>query len=304
MAQRDMTKARLATVWDDAYCTSAASTNSTTKQAHVIGLARAEDLLDTRTAPFDLEATLADIARVHDPAFVAAVLTGRPVDLAESQGFRWSPAFAESVARIWSGQHAAALLALETGRFVFHPVSGAHHAGLRRGSAFCTFNFLAGIAFRLMRERRAWTVGIVDLDAHTGNGTIDFAVDDPRLACFDISGARWLDTLPLPPWVEHRVARNATQYTESLSHLPAWLDEHEPDLVFYQAGVDCWERDAVGGIAGVTARFLAERDETVLLELAARGIPAVINLGGGYESESPALHVQTARIARGIVAQG
>jgi len=63
-------------------------------------------------------------------------------ELAQSQGFRWSPEFADALARIWNGQFVAAKMALDTKGIVFHPVSGAHHAGFSRGSGFCTFNFL------------------------------------------------------------------------------------------------------------------------------------------------------------------
>jgi hypothetical protein len=47
--------------------------------------------------------------------------------------------------------------------------------------------------------------------------------------------------------------------------------------------------------------FLQERDELVLRELRARGIPIVINLAGGYIPEITArLHVQTIRAPRGL----
>ena len=85
---------RIVTVWDPAYVTDAAPTISTTKAARVIELAQAEDLVELRQAPFDDDAAWADIATVHDQAYVEAVRTGEPRRLAESQGFRWSPAFA------------------------------------------------------------------------------------------------------------------------------------------------------------------------------------------------------------------
>jgi acetoin utilization deacetylase AcuC-like enzyme len=263
----------------------------------VIELAQAEDLLDIRIATFDAEATWADIARVHDQRFVEAVRHGRPKEVAQSQGFRWSPEFADALVRIWNGQYAAAKLALETGGIVFHPVSGAHHAGFSRGSGFCTFNFLAGIALRTIRERLVNATGIIDLDAHTGNGTFYWVENEPGLAAFDISGGDWLGNVTYPSWAEYYVAHNAVQYAQFLERLPAWLDRTKPEIVFYQAGIDCWEQDGVGGIDGVTAEFLSVRDRFVLGHLVQREIPTVINLGGGYEAHSPELHVLTARIA-------
>ena len=270
----------------------------------MIELARAEDLLDIRTATFDAEATWVDIARVHDQRFVEAVRHGRPTELAQSQGFRWSPEFADALVRIWNGQYAAAKLALESKGIIFHPVSGAHHAGFSRGSAFCTFNFLAGIGLRLMREGSVNNTGIIDLDSHTGNGTFFWVKDEPGLAAFDISGGDWLGGAEHPYWSEYYVARNAVRYTEWLGRLPAWLDRNKPEIVFYQAGMDCWEHDRVGGIDGVTEKLLGVRDRFVLMHLTQREIPVVISLGGGYEERSPVLHVETARIAAGLLRGG
>jgi acetoin utilization deacetylase AcuC-like enzyme len=104
-----------------------------------------------------------------------------------------------------------------------------------------------------------------------------------------------------PSWAEYYVAHNAVQYAQFLERLPEWLDRTKPEIVFYQAGMDCWEQDGVGGIDGVTAEFLSGRDRFVLGHLMQREIPTVINLGGGYETHSPELHVLTARIAADLL---
>lgn len=285
----------LATVWDERYCTAAArSVNSTTKQADVVAMA--VSVLDVRPTTFDEEATWRDVAKVHLPSYAQAVRTGFPRSLAESQGFTWSPAFATALARIWAGQYAAAEIALAEGGFVFHPVSGAHHAGIGSGGGFCTLNFLAGAALRLIREGRVERVGIIDLDAHQGNGTFEWVRGEARLAHFDISGSSWgVDVTP--KWATYRVAHNARQYDTALRELDAWLDDVRPSVVFYQAGADCWQYDHVGGITGVDRAFLARRDMRVLSALMVRNIPTVINLGGGYSGVAATLHAQTAVIA-------
>ena len=53
-------------------------------------MAAAEGLVATLTVPFDERAAWAGIAAVHDPAYVEAILTGEPRELAESQNFEWS----------------------------------------------------------------------------------------------------------------------------------------------------------------------------------------------------------------------
>jgi acetoin utilization deacetylase AcuC-like enzyme len=282
-------------VWDPAYVTDAAHTISTTKAARVVELAGAEGLLDLRRAPFDADAAWAAIAAVHDPAYAAAVRTGEPRRLAESQGFRWSPAFAASVARIWNGHLWACRLAPSEG-LVLHPVSGAHHARHDSGGGYCTFNFLVGAA-RHAAVALGGPVAIIDLDAHPGNGTCALANNDPRIALFDIAGSTW-GCEGDGRWNEYHEAADAREYGSALERLPAFLDRVRPALVQYQAGMDPFEDDAVGGIDGVSAAFLAWRDRFVLDEVTARGIPTVINLAGGYIPEVTArLHVETIRAA-------
>jgi acetoin utilization deacetylase AcuC-like enzyme len=281
------------TVWNDAYSTDAASTNSTGKQRLVIDLARAQGLVDLLSVPFDEDAAWTDIATVHHPAFVEAVKTGQPRHLAQSQGFTWSPAFAGAVARIWSGHIAACRAALSEG-MVLHPVSGAHHAGHARGSGFCTFNFLVGAA-RAMARDGAGRQAIVDLDAHPGDGTCALTRGDDAIALFDIAGGSWGDVRN-DHRVEYYVARSAAGYREALNRLPAFLDRVRPALVQYQAGMDPFEDDPVGGIDGITEAFLVERDRFVIAQVRARGIPLVVNLAGGYvRGVSERLHVETIR---------
>lgn len=128
---------QVVTIWDERYCTAAAPTISTTKQAEVVHGAEAEGLLALRPWAFNEARAWATIQDVHDAAYVSAVRGGEPRQLAEAQGFSWSPAFARAVARIWAGHAAACRLALREG-LVFHPVSGAHHADRASGAGFCT----------------------------------------------------------------------------------------------------------------------------------------------------------------------
>ena len=286
------------TLWNDAYCTDAASTNSTSKQRAVVDLAKAEGLLGLREAPFDAGAAWADIATVHDPAFVEAVRTGQPRQLAQSQGFTWSPPFAEAVARIWTGHIKACRMALAEG-MVLHPVSGAHHAGYSRGSGFCTFNFLVGAA-RAMLRNGTGRQAIIDLDAHPGDGTCTLTRGDNAMAIFDIAGGSWIDVTN-DHRIEYHVARDAAGYRQALDRLPAFLDRVRPALVQYQAGMDPFEDDPVGGIDGITEAFLAERDRFVIEQVRSRGIPLVVNLAGGYaRGVSERLHVNTIRVMAAV----
>lgn len=68
-------------------------------------------------------------------------------------------------------------------------------------------------------------------------------------------------------------------------------------IVVYQAGVDPYEHDRVGGIAGVTAAVLAERDARVFAPVRNLAVPVVVVLAGGYSADCVPMHVTTLRIA-------
>ncbi len=180
---------------------------------------------------------------------------------------------------------------------VLHPVSGAHHAGFASGCGYCTFNFLAGAGRMLLDDGLVSKVGIVDLDAHHGNGTQDLVRGDRRFGLFDISGSSWTEADDTPDVELHEVD-DASEYRRALRLLPDWLDRVRPGIVQYQAGMDPFEDDPVGGIGGVDREFLRFRDQFVIGHILRRRIPLVVNLAGGYLGDvTERLHVETVRVA-------
>jgi len=148
-------------------------------------------------------------------------------------------------------------------------------------------------------EDEAWAshrVAIIDLDAHPGDGTYRLSRGREGIALFDIAGGSWGDVRN-DHRVEYHVARDATGYREALNRLPMFLDRVRPAFVQYQAGMDPFEDDPVGGIDGITEAFLIERDRFVVEQVCGRGIPLVVNLAGGYvRGVSERLHVNTIRV--------
>ena len=89
---------------------------------------------------------------------------------------------------------------------------------------------------------------VVDLDTHQGNGTWELVEDDARFSIFDLSGAEFG-----VPEVEadsrfSRLVRDAETDFELLAKLPAYIDAVRPELIQFQAGMDCHEDDMVGGV--------------------------------------------------------
>jgi acetoin utilization deacetylase AcuC-like enzyme len=81
--------------------------------------------------------------------------------------------------------------------------------------------------------------------------------------------------------------------------LPTALAESRPDLVFYLAGADPHEGDALGRLA-LTFDGLKRRDRMVLQACREIGVPVCVVIAGGYGRDirdTVQVHVNTARIA-------
>ena len=63
----------------------------------------------------------------------------------------------------------------------------------------------------------------------------------------------------------------------------------------FQAGMDPYEHDPVGGIPGVDEAFLRRRDSHVIAQVSSRRIPLVVNIAGGYVDRVERLHLMTVR---------
>jgi acetoin utilization deacetylase AcuC-like enzyme len=186
---------------------------------------------------------------------------------------------------------------------VLHPVSGAHHAQYDRGWGFCTFNFLLGAGTALLEEGAVNRVAIIDLDAHIGDGTLALVRGDRRFGLFDIASYSWTSGKVDPARHVFGAAQDADEYFAALNALPAFLDRFKPELVMYQAGMDCFEGDSMGAVRGMTEERLGERDRDVLEKVTSRGIPVVVNLAGGYleDGTTERLHVKTIRVMADVL---
>jgi acetoin utilization deacetylase AcuC-like enzyme len=225
----------------------------------------------------------AQVTGVHDPAYVRAVETGNPRELAESQGFEWGRGLWPMVLASNGGAVAAALTALKEG-VSGSLSSGLHHARHGRGAGYCTFNGLV-IAARAALAAGAESVLILDLDAHGGGGTASLIEGEPRIRQIDVSVSsydREPDADPGQTWW--------AMPEESSEYLPAvrrGLEAAERwgvkfDLCLYNAGMDPCEDCSTDGQAGITPQILAERERLVFEWCRSRGLPIAFVLAGGY----------------------
>lgn len=245
------------------------------------------------------------LLRVHTRAYVEAVRSGEPRELAESQKFPWTPQLYPSVLLTGGGCLAAARRALEDG-VAGALVSGFHHAHADHGEGFCTFNGLvvaaealrAGDVVAGMASRPVDRVAVLDMDLHYGNGTASLAATRPWLFNLSIYGNDYDCNQAFRDVTERRHrdgdnhrsialaegagrAQMLAAMDEGLVLLKAW---GKPDLILYQAGADPYREDPYSPLA-LDHDDLLERDRRAFAYANDAGIPIAWVLAGGYTSD-------------------
>jgi len=263
-------------------------------------------------------ATEDELGRVHTRDYIAAVRTGTPRSLAESQKFPWSPALYPSVCLTSGACLGAADQALGDGVAVA-VASGFHHAHADHGEGFCTFHGLlvASDALRVRGEVR--TVAILDLDLHYGNGTAALAATRPYLTVLSLYGNDYQNNTAYRDVTVRRHADGANHFSAALpagcdgrrftaileEQLPALLTFGRPDLLFYQAGADPLQDDPYSPLA-LSHADLLERDRRVFEFAQRNDIPIAWVLAGGYTPDLSKVvdaHLNTARAAASVFAR-
>lgn len=227
----------------------------------------------------------------HTPQYVEGVFSQ---SLDEASVRRIGLPMGETVVRrsraAVGGTVLAARLALAHG-IACNTAGGSHHAHSDHGAGYCVFNDVVVAGRALLAEGAIRRVLVIDLDVHQGDGTAAMCAGDPRLFTFSMHCER---NFPAAKAVSDRdVALPAglddAGYLEILDReLRALLPRVDPDLVFYNAGVDPHAEDRLGRLA-LTDAGLAARERTVLGACRARGVPVAGVLGGGYTRDLDAL---------------
>lgn len=232
-------------------------------------------------------ATVEQLARFHDPDYIAAVAGAEAAQRVDPEtvlrfniGKLENPVFPEMYRRPATAAGAAVLAAdlVRDGGIVYSPASGTHHARPGRASGFCFFNApVLGILALL--DQGLERILYVDLDAHHGDGVQDAFQHDTRVLTISIHEAgRW----PFTGLVEDRaggMARNlpvpAGFNDSELAFLLETVvlplaDGFRPQAVMVQSGADALADDplsrlslsnralwhAVGVLAGLAPRTL------------------------------------------------
>ena len=257
-----------------------------------------------------IPATDGELALVHTPAYVSAVLEGTLGAQQQREiGFPWSEAMVARSRRSVGATILAARAALAAG-VAANLAGGTQHASADKGGGYCVFND-AAVAARLMQaewhrsHRQLLRVAVIDLDVHQGNGTAAIFADDPTVFTLSLHGAKNF------PFRKERSDLDVDlpdgcgddAYLDALDGALAELwrrhADAPPGLIFFVAGADPHEGDRLGRLKLTTAG-LAERDRRVLAAARERRIPVALSMAGGYGrviDDTVQVHLGTIRAA-------
>jgi len=229
-------------------------------------------------------ASITELARAHDPAYIERVLNGQ-LTSAELRriGFPWSPQMVERSRRSAGATIAACRTALSEGVGV-NLAGGTHHAFTDAGAGYCVFNDAAVAARAMQAEGRVRRIAIIDCDVHQGDGTAAILAGDETIFTFSIHGANNFPfrkqqsdlDIALPD------ATSDTAYLDALEWgIRQVFASARPELIIYLAGADPYYDDRLGRLS-LTKAGLAERDRLIFTFCQAAGVPIAITMAGGY----------------------
>lgn len=241
-------------------------------------------------------ATAAQLARFHDPDYIAAVQeaersqqAGEAVRRRYGVGANGNPVFPEVFSRPATACGASILAAglLSAGGCVYSPAGGTHHGRRARASGFCYFNDPV-LAILGLLDGGVQRVLYIDVDAHHGDGVQAAFHDDDRVLTISVHEAgRWpmepagagaledraggmARNLPVPPGFND----SELDYLMEAAVLPL-AEDFAPQAVVLQCGADGLAEDPLSKL---------ELSNGALWRVAARVrrlAPRLLVLGGG-----------------------
>ncbi len=231
-------------------------------------------------------APLADrevIELAHDREYVEAFLAGTlPAQAMRRIGFPWSEGLVKRTLASVGATLAATREAMVSG-WGGTLAGGTHHAFRAEGSGYCVFNDIA-VAIQWLRQTgQVKRAAVVDLDVHQGDGTAQIFQDDPDVLTLSVHCQVNFPFRKQQSKIDVSLAEGIgdEEYLRALQKVLPRVFEFAPEIVFYQAGADPLNSDALGKLK-LTHEGLIMRDRMVMTQVRAAGLPFVVTMGGGY----------------------
>jgi acetoin utilization deacetylase AcuC-like enzyme len=256
------------------------------------GDVRPEQVLEPEPAGRDL------LELVHTGAYLDDFLALRQTRRVMLSELPISAEIRDSYLLAAGGTLLAARRALADGA-AMHLGGGFHHCMPDHAEGFCYLNDVAVAVRALQHEGAIQRAAVIDTDVHQGNGTARIFQGDASAFTFSIHQE---NNYPIKEHSDWDIGLDdGTEDEAYLAHLraavPEILARVTPDLVVMVAGADPYREDQLGGLA-LSQDGLRARDRLVVHACAARGVPLVGVLAGGYAlrvEDTVAIHAATTR---------
>jgi len=248
---------------------------------------REQGILTTGNEYIPAPLSLSMLMSAHDKGYVQRFIRGELSKQEEKIiGLPWSEWLVERTLRAVSGTILTSELALQHG-LACHLAGGTHHAHPSHGSGFCIFNDLAVAALAMIESGRAKKILILDCDVHQGDGTIAFFKDRTDIVPVSWHCEENYPQIKQTAGINIVIPKGANdqEYLSILQNtLPTILAEHQPDFIFYDAGVDVHKDDRLGYV-NLTDDGIFARDKYVIDTCINLGLPTACVIGGGYDRQ-------------------
>ena len=262
------------------------------------GTLRPEEIIEPEPAKID------DLLLVHTEDYITRLLDGTlTAKEIRKLGLPWSQSLVRRSLHAISGTINASRNALQDA-ISSNLAGGTHHAYPDRGEGFCVLNDVAVAIRVLQREGLAKRFLIVDCDVHQGNGTAFIFKDSPEVFTFSMHGAKNYPLFKEESTLDIELADKTSdsEFLETLGEALPRVITHNPDLIFYLAGADPYEKDKLGRL-GLTIDGLRQRDEMVLAFAKVHSVPIVTTMSGGYAADiadTVEIHCNTIRAVKNV----
>jgi acetoin utilization protein AcuC len=255
-----------------------------------LDLIRALGWLDERRYRNSPQASLAQLARFHDPDYLAALMRAEAEQAISAEdrarfriGADGNPGYRVVFRRPATGAGGTLLAAALTaeGGVVHCPGGGTHHGQPAKASGFCYLND-AVLGLLAWLDGGLTRILYLDIDAHHGDGVEAAFADDPRVVTLSIHEAgRWPFSgtahaprgklnLPVPQGLNDSELR-ALLAGVVLPVIEAW----RPEAIMLQCGADALEEDPLARLS------LSNNAHAEVIAAVMHAAPRFVLLGGG-----------------------
>ena len=195
----------------------------------------------------------------------------------------WTGSFVERTLRIMGGSISAMEHVLTHGGLSGNLAGGTHHSHRGFGSGYCVFNDLSVCALLARDGHGCSRVVVLDLDVHQGDGTATILAGEEGIVTISVHCAQ---NFPFRKTVsDHDIAIESgagdDEYLSVIDDAMALVEQYEPDLLLFQAGVDGLAEDALGRLE-LSREGMRYRNKKVFDYVLDNEVPCVVFMGGGY----------------------